>query len=98
MLEPVYINEVLEEACALVTSRARSKNIAIVRELNQEVAYVGDEAFLHQLFLIFLVNAIKYSPERTQVQVSLVEKDGTIRARFEDQCIGISSERLSFIF
>jgi signal transduction histidine kinase len=96
--EPLYINEVLEEACALVTSRARSKNIAILRELNQEVAYSGDEAFLHQLFLIFLDNAIKYSPECTQVRVSLVEKVGTIRARFEDQGIGISSEHLAFIF
>ena len=96
--EPLYINEVLEEACALVTSRARSKNIAILRELNREVAYSGDEAFLHQLFLIFLDNAIKYSPECTQVRVSLVEKDGTIRARFEDQGIGISSEHLAFIF
>src|SRR5882762_11995831 len=96
--EPLYINEVLEEACALVTSRARAKNIAILRELNQDVAYSGDEAFLHQLFLIFLDNAIKYSPECTQVRVSLGEKDGTIRARFEDQGIGISSEHLAFIF
>ena len=96
--EPLYINEVLEEACALVTSRARAKNIAILRELNQEVDYSGDEAFLHQLFLIFLDNAIKYSPEGTQVCVSLVEKDGTIRTCFEDQGIGISSEHLAFIF
>ncbi len=96
--EPLYINEVLEEACALVTSRARAKNIAILRELNQEVAYSGDEAFLHQLFLIFLDNAIKYSPDCTQVRVSLVEQDGTIRARFKDQGIGISSEHLAFIF
>src|SRR5258707_599941 len=70
MCEPLYINEVLEEACALVTSRARSKNIAIVRELNHEVAYSGDEAFLHQMFLIFLDNAIKYSPGTTQVRVT----------------------------
>src|SRR6202007_3488964 len=47
--EPVYINEVLEEACALVTSRARTKGILITRNLDQEIAYFGDEAFLHQL-------------------------------------------------
>src|SRR6202040_2842946 len=76
MCEPLYINEVLEEACALVSSRARPKNISIARELNEEVAYSGDEAFLHQLFLIFLDNAIKYSPEGTQVRVSLVEQNG----------------------
>jgi signal transduction histidine kinase len=96
--EPLYINEVLEEACALVTSRARTKNIAIVRELNQEIAYSGDEAFLHEMFLIFLDNAIKYSPEDTQVRVTLAQRDGMIRARFADQGFGISSEHLPFIF
>jgi signal transduction histidine kinase len=98
LVEPLYINEVLEEACALVSSRARTKNIAIVRELNAEIAHSGDEAFLHQLFLIFLDNAIKYSPDNTQVQVTLEHQDGTIRASFADQGIGISKEHLPFIF
>jgi signal transduction histidine kinase len=98
MCEPLYINEVLEEACALVNSRAGAKNIVIVRELNREIPYSGDEAFLHQMFLIFLDNAIKYSPEGTQVHVNLEQQDGTIRARFQDQGIGISSAHLPSIF
>jgi signal transduction histidine kinase len=98
MCEPLYINEVLEEACALVNSRAGAKNIAIIRELNGDIAYSGDEAFLHQMFLIFLDNAIKYSPEGTQVHVTIEQQDGTIRARFQDQGIGISSEHLPSIF
>lgn len=98
MSEPLYINEVLEEACALVTSRALAKNIAIVRELNEELPYSGDEAFLHELFLIFLDNAIKYSPEGTQVRVTLQQEAGKIRVHFEDQGIGISSAHLPFIF
>jgi len=96
--EPLYINEVLEEACALVSSRARTKNITIVRELSGEIAYTGDEAFLHQLFLIFLDNAIKYSADNTQVRVALERQDGVIRASFADQGIGISNEHLPFIF
>ena len=96
--EPLYINEVLEEACALVTSRGRAKNIAITRDLSAEMSFYGDEAFLHQLFLIFLDNAIKYSPNGTQVRVSLEEMDGTIRARFRDEGIGVPSEHLPFIF
>jgi len=32
--EPLYINEVLEEACCLAASRARAKNISIVRDLH----------------------------------------------------------------
>jgi two-component system OmpR family sensor kinase len=96
--EPLYINEVLEEACALVSSRARRKGIAILRQLDQEFPYTGDEAFLHQLFLIFLDNAIKYSPEKSVIHVTLEQADGTIRARFQDHGIGIRAEHLPFIF
>ncbi len=96
--EPLYINEVLEEACALAASRARAKNISIVRALNQELACTGDEAFLHELFLIFLDNAIKYSPDGTCIRVMLEIRGGTIQLRFQDQGIGISPEHMPLIF
>jgi signal transduction histidine kinase len=96
--EPLYINEVLEEACALVNSKAHAKNIRILRDLDAEMPYVGDEAFLHQLFLIFLDNAIKYSPSGTIIRVSLEECADSVRASFADQGMGISSEHLPFIF
>ena len=96
--EPLYINEVLEEACALVSSRAKRKGIAILRQLDQELPYTGDEAFLHQLFLIFLDNAIKYSPDRSAIYVTLEQFDGAIRVCFQDHGIGVSAEHLPFIF
>ena len=96
--EPLYINEVLEEACGLAASRARTKSIAIVRDLNRELACTGDEAFLRELFLIFLDNAIKYSREGTRIQVTLGIRDGAVQARFQDQGVGISPEHLPFIF
>ena len=96
--EPLYLNEVLEEACARAAPLAQAKQISIERELKKEVAYQGDEAFLRQLFLIFLDNAIKYSPPRTRVRVSLEAEDGVVRARFVDQGRGISGEHLPHIF
>jgi two-component system OmpR family sensor kinase len=96
--EPMYLNEVLEEACMLVTSRASAKNIRIVRELDQETPYLGDEAFTHQLFLIFLDNAIKYSASGTAVRVTLENDGAAVRASFADQGIGISGDHLPFIF
>jgi two-component system, OmpR family, sensor kinase len=96
--EPLYINEVLEEACALVNSRARAKNIFIMRDLSAGMPFYGDEAFLHQLFLIFLNNAIKYSTDGKHVYVSLEEAEGSIYARFRDEGIGVSKEHLPFIF
>jgi two-component system OmpR family sensor kinase len=96
--DPLYINETLEEACALVSFRARAKNIRIVRDLDQEIPYFGDEAFLHQLFLIFLDNAIKYSPSDTSIRVTLHTRECEIRAAFADQGVGISGDHLPFIF
>jgi heavy metal sensor kinase len=96
--EPLYLNEVLEEACALVTPRAQANHISIARDLKEEIPYNGDEAFLRQLFLIFLDNAIKYSAPQTTVRVSLAPNDGLVRIRFEDQGIGIASEHLPRIF
>jgi two-component system OmpR family sensor kinase len=97
--EPLYLNEVLEEACLLAEPRARKKNIPIERSLAREIAYVGDETWLRQLFLAFLDNAVKYSPAGTQIRVSLEDANGTgARISFEDQGPGIAAEHLPHIF
>jgi signal transduction histidine kinase len=97
--EPLYLDEVLDEACALVKSRADAKNIALVRDLKTDVPYTGDEAFLRQLFLIFLDNAIKYSSSGTSIKVRLEQNDQqVIKVHFEDQGIGISAKDLPLIF
>jgi two-component system OmpR family sensor kinase len=94
----LYLDDVLEEACQLARTLAKSKSIAIERDLKHEVSYVGDEVFLRQLFLIFLDNAIKYSPPHTTVRVQMERMNGSIRVHFIDQGIGISSDHLPHIF
>jgi signal transduction histidine kinase len=96
--EPLYLNEVLEETCVMAGPLAQTKGIVIERELNQEVAYQGDEVFLRQLFLEFLENAIKYSRPNTRVRVELEKSNGLVRARFQDQGAGIASQHLPRIF
>lgn len=96
--EPLYLNEVLEEACALATPRARSKGIAIERQLSQDVPFVGDETFLRQLFLIFLDNAVKYSKPRSRIRVALAPVNGKVEVEFDDQGEGIPPEHLPHIF
>jgi len=96
--EPLYLNEVLEEACERISPRARAKNIDIERALGQEVAYLGDETFLRQLFLIFLENSVKYSPPNTRVRVELRTVDSRAQISFGDQGVGIAKEDLPRIF
>ncbi|MGB6483862.1 MAG: ATP-binding protein [Candidatus Acidiferrales bacterium] len=96
--EPLYLNETLEEACALVTPRARKKGIRIDRRLSEEVPYTGDEAFLRQLFLIFLDNSLKYSTRAGSIRVGMAVSNGNIRVQFADEGVGISPEHLPRIF
>lgn len=96
--EPVYLDEILEEACTLVLPEARAREIEIDRDLMSEVLYHGDEAFLRQLFLIFLDNALKFSDPRTRIRVTLEKPDSRLRIRFGDQGSGISDQDLPHIF
>jgi signal transduction histidine kinase len=95
--EPLYLEEVLEESCALAAPMAQQKQICIERDLQSDVLYSGDAAFLRQLFLIFIDNAIKYSPSGTRLHVSLSASD-EVQIRFKDEGIGIAREHLSRIF
>lgn len=97
-LDPVYLNEVLEEACACATPLAQAKRIAIERDLTTEAACQGDEAFLRELFLVFLDNAIKYSPSGSSVRVGLAHQDGGFRVTFADQGCGIAEADAPHIF
>lgn len=96
--ESLYLNEVIEQACSLITPLARAKRISILRDLSCDVPYYGDEAILRELSVIFLDNAIKYSPPGTQVRVYLERAGGQIRIMFQDQGYGIAREHLPHIF
>jgi two-component system OmpR family sensor kinase len=96
--EPLYLNEVLAQACAMVSDRAFSKNIQIERQLITPVLYLGDEAIIRQLCIIFLDNSIKYSDCSTVISVGLVVVDNFIRLTVEDQGIGIPKEMQKLLF
>ena len=95
--EPLYLNEVLEDACRLVAPRAEAKSIRLERDLAGEVEFRGDEAFLHDLFMIFLDNAIKYSIPGGAVRVSLAA-DQQIAIAFEDEGPGIVPDEIGHIY
>jgi len=61
------------------------------------VLFHGDAAFLRQLFLIFIDNAIKYSPSGANLRITL-RADGEANIQFRDEGIGIAPENLPRIF
>jgi signal transduction histidine kinase len=95
--EPLYLEEVLEESCSLAAALAKHKHIRIERELQRDVLFQGDAAFLRHLFLIFIDNAIKYSPSGSRVKITLSAGDD-VRVVFQDEGIGISRDDQPRIF
>ncbi len=94
----VFINEVLEESCEMAAPLARAKRIRITQSVPEEIPFTGDEPLLRDLFLIFLENAVKYSPADTTIRVSLTPNDGTVLITIADQGEGISADHLPHIF
>jgi len=97
-LEPLYLDEVLDEACGIATPVARRKNIRIERLSWNEVPFAGDQALLRQLFLILLENAIKYSPAGAVIRVSIQLTDEKPHVIIRDEGMGIAEEHLPHIF
>ena len=95
--EPVCVDDVLEESIALAAPLAVSRGIRIERSFQHGVMLPGNAAFLRQLFLIFIDNAIKYSPADRLLQVSLAA-GSEVRVCFRDQGIGIAKEHVRRIF
>jgi two-component system sensor histidine kinase ResE len=97
--EPVYIPGLLSDVARSMQTIADKKQIQIDCILPDSVPPVlGDYDRLRQLFIIFIDNAVKYSPEGSEVVVSLdVEKDDLIIS-VKDMGIGIPEDQLAKIF
>ena len=62
------------------------------------VEIMGDASKLHQLFLTFVDNAVKYTPPGGTVKVRLGVQEGWARVVVQDSGIGIPTEDLPSIF
>jgi signal transduction histidine kinase len=94
----VHLEEVLEEACGIMASLARKKHISITLDHLQDCLFYGDQPLLRQLFLILIDNAVKYSPEYSNITVGLRVTEDECVATVRDEGSGIGEEHLPHIF
>ena len=76
---------------------ARKKVKLQIGEMDESVVR-GDAARLRQLFLNLLENAVKYTPTRGTIRLSLAHNDGKARVTIQDTGIGIPKKDLTRIF
>ena len=99
-VEPEEFDLVLlvTEACELFRPIAAEKKIDLICSMPESCLFQGAEKKLQRTVTNLLENAIKYTPEKGTVHVSVVVRDDEVQIVFEDNGIGISDKDLPHIF
>lgn len=91
------LDEVVTEAVNRVIPLAQAKSIRINTDLGKEVVQADIEV-LTDTVVILLDNAIKYSPAKSQVEISALEQGKNILLQVKDNGSGIVAKDLPHIF
>lgn len=95
--EKVSIVAVSENALRKVENLAKTKSIKIIKNV-EDINISADRQGLTELFVIFLDNAIKYSPEKSEVNLNIKKSGSSAIIEIEDQGIGIDKKDLPLLF
>lgn len=95
--EKVSLAEVVDAALKKVSQQAKKKTIKIETTV-PKLSISGDKTSLTEVFTILLDNAVKYSPDKTSVEVKAKRTDHKIKITVKDEGIGIAKEDLLHIF
>jgi signal transduction histidine kinase len=98
--KPLQLEHVLALAVRSIAGRAQSKGIHIVLHIPTHLPLVyGDPSRVGEVFGELLENAIKFSSNSTQVEVTLEDSGGLmVHASVRDHGIGIAAEEHEKIF
>lgn len=91
------LDEHLRQALLLLQQDWQQKDIELNLELD-EVKYRGSDELLMQVWINLLGNAIKFSPQGGQLDVTLEKLDGAARVTIRDWGIGITPDEQALIF
>jgi two-component system, OmpR family, sensor histidine kinase CiaH len=95
--EVLSLDEIIKAALKKVDRLAKQKEISLTSDLGK-YKVIGDKHGLTEVFVILLDNAIKYSPENSQVTVSTKRSKTGVAISVTDNGSGIDKEDLPHIF
>jgi signal transduction histidine kinase len=98
-LQTTMPSAIIEQAVQAVSFQAQQKNITIQVSVQDNLPAIQADAEKTSWVLInFLTNAIKYSPERSVIEVSVHEKNKRVMFAVKDHGKGIEEKYLPKIF
>jgi two-component system phosphate regulon sensor histidine kinase PhoR len=98
-LEPLDLSEIAAQVVEVLKAKAEAKGIGISQEIPAGTRVTAHREGLFHVFENLLDNAIKYSPEKSQVRIySRALPDGRVEFSVEDHGSGIPKEVQSRVF
>jgi len=96
--EKVKIDDLILEVTKPYIEYANMQEKQIELKLNYSKEIFIDASKIHQLMVILLDNAIKYTEKNDKIEVVTMQKEGKCIIEIKDTGIGISEESLKHIF
>ncbi len=93
----ISLKETAEEAVKKVSTLAKNKSITIIDKVADQTIE-GNRPALTEMFVIFLDNAIKYSPDLSKIKLSSERTDGSILIHIADEGFGIEGKDIPHLF
>lgn len=96
--QTIHVDTFVKNVCAPYIEIAESQDKHLWLQLNCDMKMEADEVRLHQLLVILLDNALKYTGENDSIGVKTYEEDHKIIFEVSDTGIGIKEENMKYIF
>lgn len=97
--EKLNLNEIIQQVAMNAQFRVKNSEGEIRLHLTEEPIYIhGDRVHTTNIISNLIDNAIKYSKESPQIDISLKQEGARIYLTVKDQGIGISKEHVDKIF
>ncbi len=93
----INVEEIVNTACQMVELAALKKKIDIIQDETEVLCY-ADKKWTTEALGNILDNAVKYSPENTEVKVKVVTYESFVCVQVEDHGIGIREEEQGMVF
>lgn len=96
--QTIHVDTFVKNVCAPYIEIAESQDKHLWLQLHCDMKMEVDEVRLHQLLVILLDNALKYTGEHDSIGVKTYEEDHKIVFEVSDTGIGIKEENMKYIF
>jgi len=96
--ESIDLTELLKDVASENEVLANKKHIKLILSLPKKQSFKTDPSLLKEIIDNLVSNAIKYSPENSEVQLKMISNDNMVKIKVIDNGPGISDEDQKMMF